>query len=58
MKLLTKNNKPNGSQPDWSAILFMRGSASGFNVNGLELRYHWADAGNSYGFATGIPLIP
>ena len=48
--------KPNGSQPDWSAILFMRGSASGFNVNGLQLMYHWADAGNSYGFATGITL--
>ncbi|MCF7972778.1 MAG: discoidin domain-containing protein [Phycisphaerae bacterium] len=49
--------KPTGSQPDWSALIFTRGSATGFNVNGLQLMYHWGDAGGSWGFSSGINIV-
>jgi hypothetical protein len=45
--------KPYGSQPDWSAFLMTRGVATGFNVLGFQLAYHWNDTGDSWGFRGG-----
>ena len=45
--------KPNGSQPDWSSFIQMRPVATGFNVLGFQLAYHWSDAQNTWSFRGG-----
>lgn len=45
--------KPNGSQPDWSSFIQMRPVATGFNVLGFQLAYHWNDAADTWGFRGG-----
>jgi len=49
--------KPNGPQPDWSAIIMHRGTglAHGFNVilPGYQLAYHWNDDSDSWSFRGG-----
>ena len=45
--------KPNGSQPDWSSIIMTRGLATGFNVLGYQLAYHWNDTSDSWGYRGG-----
>jgi len=44
--------KPNGPQPDWSSIIMTRdpGLATGFNVLGYQLAYHWNDDSGSWSF--------
>jgi len=47
--------KPNGPQPDWSSIIMTRdpGLATGFNVLGYQLAYHWNDDSGSWSFRGG-----
>jgi hypothetical protein len=47
--------KPNGPQPDWSSIIMHRdpGPASGFNILGFQLAYHWNDTEDSWSFRGG-----
>ncbi|MFH1719640.1 MAG: LamG domain-containing protein [Planctomycetota bacterium] len=47
--------KPNGSQPDWSSFIMTRdpGLATGFNVLGYQLAYHWNDTENSWSYRGG-----
>jgi hypothetical protein len=47
--------KPNGPQPDWSSIIMQRdpGLATGFNVLGYQLAYHWNDTSSSWSFRGG-----
>jgi hypothetical protein len=47
--------KPNGPQPDWSALIMTRdpGLATGFNVLGYQLAYHWNDTSSSWSFRGG-----
>jgi hypothetical protein len=47
--------KPNGSQPDWSSFIMTRtpGLATGFNVLGYQLAYHWNDTADSWNFRGG-----
>ena len=44
--------KPNGPQPDWSSIIMHRDPslASGFNILGYQLAYHWNDDSGSWSF--------
>lgn len=50
--------KRNGAQVSWAGVVFDRGnSASGLNFGTAnELRYHWNDAGNTYGFNSGLTV--
>jgi len=47
--------KPNGSQPDWSSFIMTRtpGLATGFNVLGYQLAYHWNDTSDSWSYRGG-----
>ncbi|MFC1636650.1 LamG domain-containing protein [Planctomycetota bacterium] len=47
--------KPNGSQPDWSSFIMMRDPAlaTGFNVLGYQLAYHWNDTSDSWSYRGG-----
>jgi hypothetical protein len=47
--------KPNGPQPDWSSIIMQRdpGLATGFNILGYQLAYHWNDTSSSWNFRGG-----
>ena len=47
--------KPNGSQPNWASIMMMRdpGLATGFNVLGYQLAYHWNDTSASWNYRGG-----
>ncbi len=47
--------KPNGPQPDWSAFIMTRdpGLATGFNILGYQLAYHWNDMSESWSFRGG-----
>jgi len=47
--------KTNGAQPDWSSFIMTRdpGLATGFNVLGLQLAYHWNDTADSWGHRGG-----
>jgi hypothetical protein len=47
--------KPNGSQPDWSSFIMTRtpGLATGFNVLGYQLAYHWNDTSTSWDYRGG-----
>jgi hypothetical protein len=47
--------KPNGSQPDWSSFIMTRtpGLATGFNVLGYQLAYHWNDDSASWSYRGG-----
>ncbi|MCP4611002.1 MAG: LamG domain-containing protein, partial [Planctomycetes bacterium] len=47
--------KPNGAQPDWSSIIMTRdpGPATGLNILGFQLAYHWNDTSSSWGFRGG-----
>jgi len=47
--------KPNGAQPDWSSIIMQRdpGLATGFNILGFQLAYHWNDTSDSWGHRGG-----
>jgi len=47
--------KPDGSQPDWSSFIMTRtpGLATGFNVLGYQLAYHWNDTSNSWSYRGG-----
>ena len=49
--------KPNGSQPEWSAFMFTRGSATGFNLSGLQLMYHWGDSSATWGYSSGVNIV-
>ncbi|MBN2314788.1 MAG: hypothetical protein JXM79_12730 [Sedimentisphaerales bacterium] len=46
---------PYGAQPDWSSIIMTRdpGLATGFNVLGYQLCYHWNDDSASWSFRGG-----
>jgi len=46
---------PNGPQPDWSAFVMTRtpGLATGFNILGYQLAYHWNDTSSSWSFRGG-----
>jgi hypothetical protein len=46
---------PYGPQPDWSSIMMTRtpGLATGFNVLGYQLAYHWNDTSSSWNFRGG-----
>lgn len=46
---------PYGPQPDWSSIVMQRdpGLATGFNILGYELAYHWNDTSDSWSFRGG-----
>ena len=47
--------KPNGAQPDWSSFIMTRtpGLATGFNVLGYQLAYHWNDTATSWDYRGG-----
>ena len=47
--------KPNGPQPEWASIIMHRdpGLASGFNILGYQLAYHWGDSSDSWSFRGG-----
>ncbi|MFC1636057.1 LamG-like jellyroll fold domain-containing protein [Planctomycetota bacterium] len=47
--------KPYGPQPDWSSIIMQRdpGLATGFNILGYQLAYHWNDTSDSWNFRGG-----
>ncbi len=47
--------KPNGPQPDWSSFIMTRtpGLATGFNILGYQLAYHWNDTSNSWSYRGG-----
>jgi len=47
--------KPNGSQPEWSSFIMTRdpGLATGFNVLGFQLAYHWNDTSTSWDYRGG-----
>jgi len=49
--------KPDGSQPDWAAIIMTRGTATGFNILGYQLAYHWNDTGASYNYRGGDMIV-
>ncbi|MHC4752237.1 MAG: LamG-like jellyroll fold domain-containing protein, partial [Planctomycetota bacterium] len=51
--------KPNGSQPDWSSIIMIRdpAPATGFNVLGFQLAYHWNDTAASYNYRGGDMIV-
>ena len=46
---------PYGAQPEWSSIIMTRdpGLATGFNVLGYQLAYHWNDMSESWSFRGG-----
>jgi len=46
---------PYGPQPDWSSIVMQRdpGLATGFNILGYQLAYHWNDTSDSWSFRGG-----
>jgi len=45
--------KPNGSQTNWSSFIMTRGVASGFNILGYQLAYHWNDTSDSWSYRGG-----
>ena len=47
--------KPDGSQPEWASIIMHRnpGPASGFNILGYQLAYHWNDTESSWNYRGG-----
>jgi hypothetical protein len=45
--------KPDGSQTDWSSFIMTRGVATGFNILGYQLAYHWNDTSDSWGYRGG-----
>ena len=45
-----------GSQADWSSIMMTRGSATGFNIVGNALAYHWGDAATSWNYRPTAPI--
>jgi hypothetical protein len=45
--------KPNGPQADWSSFIMTRGLATGFNILGLQLAYHWNDDSASWSYRGG-----
>ncbi len=47
--------KPNGSQPEWSSFIMTRtpGLATGFNILGYQLAYHWNDTSDSWSYRGG-----
>jgi len=47
--------KPYGPQPDWSSFIMQRdpGLATGFNILGYQLAYHWNDTSDSWSFRGG-----
>jgi len=45
--------KPDGSQPDWSSFIMTRGVATGFNILGYQLAYHWNDTSDSWSYRGG-----
>jgi len=45
--------KPNGPQTDWSSFIMTRGVASGFNILGYQLAYHWNDTSDSWSYRGG-----
>jgi len=45
--------KPDGSQPDWASVIMTRGVATGFNVLGYQLAYHWNDTSDSWSYRGG-----
>jgi hypothetical protein len=51
--------KPNGSQPDWASFIMTRtpGLATGFNILGFQLAYHWNDTSDSWSYRGG-DMIP
>ncbi|MHC4367408.1 MAG: LamG domain-containing protein [Planctomycetota bacterium] len=45
--------KPNGPQTDWASFIMTRGVASGFNILGYQLAYHWNDTSDSWSYRGG-----
>ncbi|MBN2314980.1 MAG: hypothetical protein JXM79_13695 [Sedimentisphaerales bacterium] len=45
--------KPDGSQPEWASFIMTRGTATGFNVLGYQLAYHWNDTSDSWSYRGG-----
>ena len=47
--------KPYGPQPEWSSVIMQRdpGLATGFNILGYQLAYHWNDTSDSWGHRGG-----
>jgi len=45
--------KPNGPQTNWSSFIMTRGVASGFNILGYQLAYHWNDTSDSWSYRGG-----
>ena len=47
--------KPYGAQPNWSSIIMTRtpGLATGFNILGYQLAYHWNDTSTSWNYRGG-----
>jgi hypothetical protein len=45
--------KPDGSQPEWASFIMTRGTASGFNILGYQLAYHWNDTADSWNYRGG-----
>jgi hypothetical protein len=48
--------KRNGSQADWSSFIMTRGTATGFNLVGNALAYHWGDAATSWNYRPAAPV--
>ncbi len=44
---------PYASQTDWSSFIMTRGVASGFNILGYQLAYHWNDTSDSWSYRGG-----
>jgi hypothetical protein len=51
--------KTNGAQPDWSSFIMTRtpGLATGFNILGFQLAYHWNDTSDSWSYRGG-DMVP
>jgi len=47
--------KPDGSQPEWASFIMHRGPgpATGFNILGYQLAYHWNDTESSWSYRGG-----
>ncbi len=45
--------KPNGPQTDWASFIMTRGVATGFNILGYQLAYHWNDTSDSWSYRGG-----
>ncbi|MBR5737640.1 MAG: hypothetical protein IKX90_03635 [Verrucomicrobia bacterium] len=51
--------KPNGSQVDYTEIMFNRSgssTATGIDLVGNQVCYHWRDASDTYGYRSGLVL--